>query len=375
MRCGVAWVALTAILAAPVPGRAAEVLLAADPDLRGPLARALGDAGLTPATEAAPEAPARAGELLAEAARAYSSMEAGRALAILGDARAELDRVGGGEEGRGTATRLALLEALALHAAGREAEVDEALRRALAVEPDVAIDPVEYPPWLRERAMALAATPLPVAALELHGAPGAEARVDGEPACVLPCAHEVRQGPHRVRVVRSGRRPFVAALTVTGPTTTLEVELEPDVAALALDARGAIAAGRPPDDARAVFDGVVWATLREDGARGRVLEGAYYPAAAPRRTATVPLVTSDAATLERACRSLVSALTAEVTAVPPGSRLRTSRRPPARPARWFESPWVWIAAGAVVAAGGIGIAVAAAAEPAGDFRPRLENPR
>ncbi len=366
MRCGVAWVALTAILAAPELSRAAEVLLAADADLRGPLARALGDAGLTPATETPPEAPARTGELLTEAARAYSSMEAGRALALLGDARAELDRVGGGEEGRGPAARLALLEALALHAAGREAEIDEALRRALAVAPDLAIDPVEYPPWLRERAIALAASPSPSATLELRGAPGAEARIDGERVCVLPCTHTLPSGPHRVRVVRAGRRPFVAAVAVTSPTATLEVTLEPDVAALALDARAAIESGRPPDEALGMFDGVAWASLREDGGQGRILEGAYHAAAAPRRTASVPVATNDAPALERACRTLVTALTAPVT--PPDVRVqrrRQSPRPAPRPARWYESPWVWIAAGAAVVAGGIGIAVAATPPPDG----------
>lgn len=374
MRCGVAWLVLTALLGVAMPCRAADVLLAADADLRAPLARALGDAGLTPAPEAPPEAPGRASEILDEAARAYATMEPGRTLTLLAEARAELDRVGGGEDGPGLAVRLGLLEALALRAAAREPEVDEALRRALAAAPDLAIDPVEYPPWLRERAVALAAAAGPIATLELAGAPGAEARIDGTVACVLPCSRALPAGAHRVRVVRDGRRPFVAALDVTG-RTTLDVALEPDVAALAEEARAAISEGRSPDAALTAFASVVWVTVRRSAAGARVLEGALFGAEAPRRSASVPVPTDDPASVERACHALISALTAPpVLRQTRVDRRRRTPRPGPGPTRWFERPWVWIAAGAVVLAGGIGIAVAAAPEPEG-WTPELEVPR
>lgn len=362
------WLALTAVMLAAWPCGAAEVLLVADGEVRAPVARALGDEGLDPAAETPAEAPSRASTLLDEADRAYSAMDAGRALALLGEASAELDRVGGGQEGPAAAARAALLSALALHAAAREGEVDEALRRALAVAPDLRIDPVEYPPWLIARAVLLSATPAPRSAVALRGAPGAQAWIDGAEACVLPCAPELPAGAHRLRVTRAGRRPFVATIDVAGPAQ-VEVTLAIDVTTVTRQAETALAAGLAPDEALAVFDAVVWVRRR-----GGQLEGALHAADAARRTASVAIAGGTPEALERACRDLVHALTAPalVAATPRAARPHRVRRPTTR---WYEGPWLWIAAGVVLVAGGIGAAVATTAPPPrDDFKPVLVLP-
>ena len=372
MRRAPCLLAVAALALASWPCGADEILLATDPELRGPLARALGDAELTLAPEVPGEAPPRTAELLAEAARAYSTMDSERALALVADARTELDRTGGGSDGPGTAVRAELLAALALSAAGRPDEVDGALGRALCIAPDLTVDPVEYPPWLRERAATLAQAPAPSVTLELRGAPGAESWIDGSPGCVLPCARDLAAGTHRVRVTRAGRLPFVATVALSAPQV-VDVTLRPDVGLLADQVRTAAAAGRDPDDALAAFDRIVWAGVRTRPDGGREIAGALFRSDSPRQRATVTVAGAGAAALERASRALLAALTAP--ALDPNRRAgrpgRPSQPPPA-PA-WYERPWIWIAAGAVVVAGGVGIAVAAS-QPSDQFVARLRTP-
>lgn len=174
------------------------------------------------------------------ALRLPEARDAVRALAL------ELGRVQGAGADRPLLVELWLLTALAEEAAGDAERGAAALRRALAILPDLEVDPARYPPTLLEQVEALRAVEAPPGTLRISVAPpDAQVRVDG--ALTPERTVTVARGPHWVRAEAPHR--------VSAGTEVEVGEAPADVRlSLAIDPGGALAAlGAPgrPLDARA----------------------------------------------------------------------------------------------------------------------------
>ncbi|MBI2894759.1 MAG: PEGA domain-containing protein [Deltaproteobacteria bacterium] len=353
-----------AIASASTAAAAAEGLVICDEELR-PVADALVGAGIDAAPPEPPPPPPRARELIGQAGRLYASMALPDALGRIAEAALELDRTGAESAAKTDLVRLELLEAL-VRAVGRarpDAEVDAAIRRAIAVDPDLALDPVEYPPWLRSRVEELRDDPSLTGTLEIAGDSGARVWVDGTSECTTPCSLVLVPGRHRVRVTFEGRRPFVAVTELVAGTTAIQANLPPDELAVAAAARAAIDAGNPPGEALMAYDPVVDLRRRSRPDGEVELVATLFARDGARRTTRAPLgapgdALPAAALAARLAEALLAAPVVPVPAV----------RRPVRPARrWYESPWLWVGAGAVLVAGGVGIALAAGGSDDGQF--------
>ena len=289
---------------------------------------------------------------LADAARAYTALRPAEARQALEALLARADTRGTSGLDAAGFTQALLLLALCAQATGDEAAADAALDRLLAANPDVAADPIAYPPPLRERLErrreAVAAWPL--VTLELTTTPGARLELDGRALVAGQTRPRVAPGPHLVRATAAGHLPSGQRIDVRAEPTSLALPLT-------LDPGAALVAPGSPDDppgeplrsaARALASTLLVVDVRR-GADGLVVR-AQDLASSRHAELRVPA--------ELTARALASRIVAALF-----SPTETPRVPPPRGPRLW--PWL-VAAGAVVVGGVVlGVALSAPDAPTG----------
>lgn len=209
--------------------------------------------------------------LLTAAEDRFVAFDLEGAQALLDEALARLDREGPGASARSELVELLLWRARAAEALEDAPRADQAVAQALAIAPDLVVDPSRHPPSLAARVDAARASltrcPFPLSVPE-----GASVSVDaGAPAppAELPC------GRHWITVVAAGHRPLTRAVLADAalPIEPLALELDPG-AALALPSTPGT---EPPalwdEAARALSRPLVVLDVAREGERLRVQLG------------------------------------------------------------------------------------------------------
>lgn len=185
-----------------------------------------------------PPQPEPVGPTIARAREAYANLHPAEALALTGEALRVVDERGAGATDRADLVGLLVLRAMAALAQGDADLANGALDEALAADPEIELDPARYPPPIRERLDARRqALGDARHALTLEGAPpGADVRIDGQPAGAAPFRWELPPGVHRVSVTAPGRVPFARRVELAQDTTlTVDAPDDPE-RVLSLDA-------------------------------------------------------------------------------------------------------------------------------------------
>ncbi len=193
-------------------------------------------------------APAPDVDALRDARLAYGNLHPDETRRTLAALLARLDANGGAGLSRADLLDALLLDAMAAQALGDDAAADGALDRALVVEPDLALDPAQYPPTLRQRLAtrrAARSDPTTMATIVVRDAPpSATVYIDGEALPASKRSATVTPGPHLLRVEAPGFEPHARRLDVAAPTTVVPVTLAVDAGARL---HGRTDPGRSPD--------------------------------------------------------------------------------------------------------------------------------
>ena len=277
---------------------------------------------LSPPSPPAPTVSAR----LRGAIDAYNELRWDAALAALAAAITEIERTGGAGATTAELSDAFLFRGLVHTQRGDATAAWEDLIRAATLAPARTLDPARFPTRAVEafERARQAVTALPRAALTVD-APGCAAWIDGGAAA----ASQVPHGEHLVRVACPGRAPWGARVVVAGATAVTPA-LEPTA---------------PPDDA------ALAALARDRGAAAVVaVVVAEGTGAAP--TATVRVVLASGAVSRRASLALGGDAAAARLAQAIDEALAAPRgaSPPPRRTRWYQSRWLWAAAGAAATA-------------------------
>lgn len=267
-----ALVAVTLARAAPARAQDTRWLVQ-----RGPVTREL--AGMTPVEDAPRQHPGidpehlavlrRLETLLSAAREAAANLDDEVALARLVEARNLGDRAAAVP---GAARYLAEVEAtlgVVASQAGLSDLADEALRRAITLDPERVLRAGEAPPALVERSVALsreaAVAPRGSFVVSAESA-GAQVYLDGRLAGTAPARVEAGVGRHLIRVEAPGRRPWGAFVDVLeGERAPLAVALSPTERERR---RHRIAAAHGPTDAASELiagEELFWVESQEDG--------------------------------------------------------------------------------------------------------------
>ncbi len=278
-----------------------------------------------------PEPAASAPLLLRRAIEAYHDFRYPEALSSADAGVAEAARTGADGLGATDLSDLLIYRALAYTEQGDAARAWDDFVRAAALDPSRKLDPVRFSPRVvetfgRAAKSVLAAAP---ASLAIAAPDGCQVAVDGRDASGQR-AITVMRGEHYLRVACPGHERYGAVVLVAA---------ERHQVTPALRARQVVTAG----NARALahqrgIRRVVWATL--GGARP-LLTLQLYAGAAPRPRATAAVGVAGA---ERAPAAISSAL--ERLIAPPPAPLVVKA---IAPTPWYQRPWLWGVAGAVVA--------------------------
>lgn len=331
----------------------ADPVDAATERARAALARAAERLGaamvdLSPVPEPAASAPL----LLRRAIEAYHDFRYADALSSADAAVAEATRTGADGLSATDLSDLLIYRALAYTEQGDAARAWDDFVRAAALDPSRKLDPVRFSPRVvetfgRAAKSVLAAAP---ATLAVAAPAGCEVRVDGRDASGQR-AVPVMRGEHYLRVVCPGHERYGAVVLVAA---------ERHEVAPALRARQVPTAGKARALARERgIRRVVWATV---GGAGPLLTLQLYSgtAARPRAQAAVGLGASG-----RAPAAIASALERLVAPPPAPVVVQT-----VAPTPWYQKPWLWGVAGAVVASAILIPFVIESEAPAGfDVRP------
>ncbi len=249
---------------------------------------------------------------------------------------------------------------------------DAALRRAASVDPSRVVRAAEARPELveRSRAAAQASVTGPRGRFQLEAdAPEARAFLDDRPLGALPQTIEAPVGPHVLRVDAPGHRGWARVVEVLeGERAPIDVRLSPTQARESAE-RADRAARRGHADVlasslaalRALSPPPVWMVWVGSGRADRAVAVRCTESGceAPRRLSPSALTALDAEPTERSGR-LASAL--EWLDARPS--ITVVEEP------WWERWYVWVALGAVIAAGAFAIGVVA--EPRGPGPLQLE---
>lgn len=231
-------------------------------------------------------------------------------------------------------------------ALGDEGGADAALDRALGVDPGLVLDPVRYPPTLRERLEERRAVPRPMATLRVEAEPaGARVQVDGELRGPAPLEMEVSVGRHLVRVAARGHRPEGRAIDVgaEGARLTLHAPIDPELALIEVGPPGSPLPRATRAAAAALRERVIVLDLT---GRARELRALLRDESSERRAVAGPA---------RSAPALASALLVAWDAGAPGL-----------PVPEDPLPWIGLGVGAAVLTGvAIGVAAALATQPSG----------
>ena len=294
---------------------------------------------------------ARAREMLERARTLYRDLAFEQSLAAVGEAQVVLERDPRAPEDFAALHRALTYRAMNELALGREDLAREALRRAVALAPDAALDEGTHPPDVRAlyetiRTAARADAPVAIAVTSEPGA--ASVSLDGREVGITPATVHATPGVHYVRLEAAGHVPRVMPVTFGPDTPPLSVALPRADTGVA----GAQALGRDPNALAALPVEQRHALARALGApRALRVERAGDDRWAG---ALVDLETGDVRVLGeqtgRASRAIVAMLdeldAAEPTSAPP---------PPDDGGGVFGEPAFWIATGVVVLVGaGIG---------------------
>jgi hypothetical protein len=285
-------------------------------------ARAAGRAWLdvTPAPPARSTAPDR----LRAGIDAYEELRWDDALAALDAAADELARAGGGMP-TGDLSDVFLYRGLVHTQRGDATRAWDDLVRAATLAPARTLDPLRFPTRAIEafdRARD-AVKALPRARLVIDAPAGCDVEIDGG----LAAEAELPHGEHLVAATCPGSAPWGRQVVLAG-----ELRITPELAALAPPTDDEVArliANRGVEAALVIvvadLPAAITATLRVVDARGRG------------RLASTLALDGDAVALDAA---IDDALVIDAPVV----------APPPRRARWWRSPWLWAAVGAVATA-------------------------
>jgi hypothetical protein len=337
-----AWLAL-GLCAASAAARAADepplVVFHAEP-VDAAVLRALEQAAersgaalvdLSPRPEPAPEAPI----LLRRAIEAYHDFRYPDALASADAGLAEAARTGAAGLSATDLSDLLIYRGLAHTEQGDAARAWEDFIRAAALDPARKLDPVRYSPRVVEtfgRAVK-AVLGSPAATLSVKAEQRCQVWVDGRDTSGQP-ALSVMRGEHYLRVACPGHAIYGAVILVAA----LRHEVNPGLRALpVVTASRARAIARERGVSR-----VVWAQVAPAGSGPPLLTLQLFVAGAarPRSTAAVGLGN------ERSPAAIAAALERLIRPLPVQAPVLVR---PSPPTPWYQKPWVWGIAGAVIA--------------------------
>ena len=250
---------------------------------------------------------------------------------------------------------------------GQVGIAEAALARACTVDPGRAVGAAEAPPDFVARAeavrRALATGPRGTFEVRASDAPAAAAFLDDRSLGPTPVAIEASVGRHVLRLEASGFRPWARVIDVQeGPRAPVVVVLSPDPA---VEAARALRAASLDGPSAAVAS---WLGVLE--AAGRAPRALWLVEAGDQRALAFACTAAG-------CRAPVRLLGGEIgdevelsEGAAPSASERTiaearrwlgERPPPVTP--WWEEPWLWIMAGALVAAGTAAVIGATWPEP------------
>jgi hypothetical protein len=277
-----------------------------------------------------PEPAASAPLLLRRAIEAYHDFRYPDALSSADAGVAEAARTGADGLSATDLSDLLIYRALAQTEQGDAARAWDDFVRAAALDPSRKLDPVRFSPRVvetfgRAAKSVLAAAP---ATLAIAAADACEVRVDGRDTSGQR-AITVMRGEHYLRVACPGHERYGAVVLVAAERHQVTPALRPRQAATAARAR-TLARERG-------IRRVVWATV--GGARPLLSLQLYAGTAARPRASTAVSVSGDRAAVA------VAAALARLIAPPPAPVVVKT----IAPVPWYQKPWLWGVAGAVVA--------------------------
>jgi len=324
----------------------------------------------------------RVRELTDEGWRAYLQVSVDFAAARLGRARTDAEELLPQDGGPELYADIALRLGAVLAYLGRRAEAAEVLRLAGWLDPGRAVTTAEFSPDViaaveAARAQAPAAVPVRISA----GPAGRRVaiEIDGRPAGTAPVATSLAIGQHVVVARGRGLRPRGLTFAVAEPSTAIDVPLDEDVDAAALEAAAPLAIGASAGEASRALDAVllygdldavvvaasVW-SRGEPALLGQRCQGS------PVRCGPVVEVGYGAGdgALAAAAAALWRQLAdgarrpTEAPVLLGDARIARGGGAAGRggPCRWCRNPWVWTGVGVALAAVVTGAAIAASAE-------------
>lgn len=250
---------------------------------------------------------------------AYGSLEFDAALTALDAATAIVDQTGAAQVDSATLGDLFLHRALTHTQRGDDSRAWDDFLGAAGIDPTRVLDPAGFPPRAVERfeqaRAQIAATPR--GRVKLVGPPGCKVRIDG--AAMGAAELELAFGRHWLDAVCEGRAAVRRRLLVDRPI--LEVPL-------------AGAEIKPPDDAALLIQ------ARTASARAIVAVTVVARAAVVRRIGV------DGKEQDRASVALRGAPAADARAVALAVGRMLAPPSPAEKLPWYQSRWMWAAAGA-----------------------------
>ena len=315
-------------------------------------AERIGEPGASVVTPRAPEvaASARARGLLERARTLYRDLAFEQSLAAVGEAQVVLEREPRIEEDFTALHRALTYRAMNELALGREENAREALRRAVALAPDAALDEGTHPPDVRalyETIRTAARAEAPVAISVTSEPTAASVSLDGREVGITPVTVHATPGAHYVRLEAAGHASRVMPIAFGADTAGVAVSLpraEPAEAAAQVLAREPPAIAALPAEQRHALGRALGATrvLRVERAGSDVWSAAL-----------VDLETGATRTLDRRSgdpNAAIAAMLGELDPLEPAGPA-----PPDESGGVLDAPVFWITAAVVVLVGaGVG---------------------
>lgn len=193
-------------------------------------AERIGEHGASVVTPREPEvaASARASAMLERGRTLYRDLAFEQSLAAVGEAQVVLEREPRTEEDFAALHRALTYRAMNELALGREENAREALRRAVALAPDAALDEGAHPPDVRalyETIRTEARAEAPVAISVTTEPPAASVSLDGREVGITPATVHATPGVHYVRLAAAGHASRVMPVAFGADTAPLSVSL------------------------------------------------------------------------------------------------------------------------------------------------------
>lgn len=284
---------------------------------------------------AAPPPPPQAALHLARGVAAYYEPDYQAARDHLDRGVAEAERTGAHGLTPAELSDLLVFRGLCYSALGDQARAWDEFVRAAVITPERRLDPGRFAPavvaMFQRAAETVAAAPTAQLAIDVPSA--CTVHLDGRAHATGAGPTTVARGEHYVRVACPGHEPFGARVAVSLPTQIVRPELR----ALA-----------PPDDARLAelararaATHVLLALVAGDGAAATVTLRLIDVSDGRERERAIVRLDRGGPAIARAAEGVLDRAEPDRGLVPPPVT--------AKPRAWYESPWLWGAAGAAIA--------------------------